>query len=595
MASLLFAHKFKTPMAANSLLPALVTVPGTPEPEVDAAFATPSLHSTVEADAAAQRRPTTHAGEAGRNKSSVAQVTDPDDTQSTGREEKTTKSIQKPAIKNAKSASKTKQQHEVSFTPNSRQNGKKADDKPRRGELRLEDEDDDDASNAAAVAATTKRKKAAPEDQKKKTTKAKAMLAAEKQKEKKAAERARSREAKRRFINDGDDDEEDDAAVEEVEVADASDADEVDQDQALDEGGVFDLGAEDEEEEAAAAAAAITSGDDEDGDDDDAKQTDNDFDRKLMSSKRARRAPSSHGRRNGDVFQSDVLDVVNESGDDDDDDGPKSSRKSKNKSKKRARDTDGAAAERRASKSKRRSSSAAVDGDDDAEVEDTFDMNVVLQQNAARFKLTTRREGEPMTTQSVRKVVTKAPRGGAPVKINYRLIQCDTYQRCGYSKKELMQVNTSRALRVFPTNFLHFAPFNERGKYDIDDIISFFVEKNGTMTAASRKFLLQLYYLDFQKNYSAFCEFYGRVPEYIEIIRSFDFPPVPPQLYVKKERKGKGKGEFAAAAIVVVVDAFCCSRLPEAGRTGRPGGEVHRRRRRQPERRAHDSDGRRRR
>lgn len=189
-----------------------------------------------------------------------------------------------------------------------------------------------------------------------------------------------------------------------------------------------------------------------------------------------------------------------------------------------------ATAEKNAAKSKRKTVVPDGAGGDD----DAFDMDAVLLKNAKKFKLVSRNPDEPVTTVSVRKNVTRKSRDGTMVTTVYRLLQLDSTRRCAYSKAELMKPNPDNVPRIDMNNFLHFAAVVDN-KYKMEEVLSFLVDKTGTMCACPHRDILKLLYLDHQRDFVQFRDFYDKLPEYIALNNSDKVPPVPPALYTTRE------------------------------------------------------------
>ena len=258
---------------------------------------------------------------------------------------------------------------------------------------------------------------------------------------------------------------------------------------------------------------------------------------------------------------------------------------SKSKRKKAADDESVATVEKNTTKSKRRSGveHAPVGGD-------PYDIDTVLQKNAKKFKLVSRNASEPLTTVSVRKEVTRKARDGQITRLVYRLLHLDRTRRCAYSRLELMQLNKEGAPRIDMDNFLHFAAV-EDGKYKMEDVMSFLVDRNGMMCACPRRTLLQLMYLDQRLDYAHFRDFYDKLPEYIDMNNDDKIPPVPPALYTSGEiRKSKRKWmrRLVNATFCSILSALLQNERVDARVSRRQSRRRRRRRRRLPKCRARD-------
>jgi hypothetical protein len=328
---------------------------------------------------------------------------------------------------------------------------------------------------------------------------------------------------------DDEDFDEEAAAAEEEDEAGDDDDDEEEDEVVNNEGGLAEVDEDDEDDNATVAISNPRN-----GDDDDEEEVE---DAKLMSSTRPRQRANAV-RGDPGLAAARRIAAIEFDSESDAEAAAAAAAPSKGKRKKATDGESVATVEKNAAKSKRRAAEMEPVANDGAD----FDMVAVLQKNAKKFKLVPDTDGAELSTTNVRKHVERKVRGGGEsTKMVYRLLHLDETRRCAYTKAELMKPNTDKQLRIDMYNFLHFAAV-VNGKYKMEDVMSFLVDKNGMMCACPRRTLLTLLYLDHGRNYAQFRVFYDQLPKYIDDNTDDKVPPVPPALYTSGEiRKSKRK------------------------------------------------------
>lgn len=337
--------------------------------------------------------------------------------------------------------------------------------------------------------------------------------------------------------------------VEEEDEDDDEDEDEDEEDEALREGGVETLSSEDDGAQEQEDETAITL---------------------MASSRRQRHRPAAKG--GGGVSSAAVDNVLGSESEADvpvppKANAPKRGRGASSK-KAQAQDNDGvsiADEERQANAKKHKrahpvpvaAAAAAADDDDDGGADDSFDIDMVLRQNAKKWNLHRRKEKQELSSTNVFRLVESNSKNVKTV-TKFKLVCIEAARKCFYTKKQLLEPNRDGGVyRIDATNFLYFVPYNKNGtsvEYGLDDVCCVLVDKDGVMHRCDRKFLLTLFFLDFNCDYELFRKTYNGLPEHKRLFGSNGEIAVPPGLYTKTEIT-KSQCLLLAAVISVCAQA----------------------------------------